>query len=51
VATSKLGNNGRYGYFPLLAIMAGLKLAINMVFMGVFLKNRNNADQEQKTVY
>jgi hypothetical protein len=38
MAISKLGHNGHYGYFPLLAIIAGLNMAINMVYMGVFFE-------------
>ena len=38
MAVSKCGHNGHYGYFPLLAIMAGIKMAINKVFMCVFSK-------------
>ena len=48
MAISKLGHNGHYGYFPLLAIMAGLNMAINMVVMGVFSKCSKNADQQPK---
>ena len=46
MAISELGHKGHYGYFPLLAIMAGLNMAINMVFMGVFSKYSKNADQQ-----
>jgi hypothetical protein len=48
MALLKLGHNGHYGYFPLLAIMAGLNMAINMVVMGVFSKCSKNADQQPK---
>ena len=48
MAISQLGHNGHYGYFPLLAIMAGLNMAMNMVFMGVFSKCSKNADQLPK---
>jgi hypothetical protein len=48
MAISQLGHNGHYGYFPLLAIMAGLNMAMHMVFMGVFSKCSKNADQLPK---
>ena len=38
MAISKLGHNSHYDYYPLLAIMAGLNMAINMVFLVVFSK-------------
>ena len=48
MAVSKCGHDGHYSYFPLLAIMADIKMAINMVFMGVFSKYSKNADQLSK---
>ena len=42
----KMGHNSHYGHFPILAIMAGLNIAINVVFMGIFSKYSNNADQQ-----
>ena len=48
MAISELGHKGHYGYFPLLVIMAGLNMAINMVFMGVFSNYSQNADQQPK---
>ena len=44
MAISKLGLNSHYGYLPLFAIMSGLNMAKNIVFMGVFSKYSKNAD-------
>jgi hypothetical protein len=49
MAISKLGHNGHYGYFPLLAIKA-LNMAINMVFMGVFFEIQQKCSSTLKTV-
>jgi hypothetical protein len=48
MAILKFGHNGHYGYFILFYIMAGLNMAINNVFMGVFSKTNKNADQLPK---
>ena len=50
MAISKLGHNGHYGYFPLLAIMADLNMAMNIVFMGVFSKCRSAAKTVSKNM-
>ena len=45
---NKMSHNSYHGHFPILATMARLIMAINMVFMGVPLKYSKNADQQSK---
>jgi hypothetical protein len=44
----KMVHNSYHGHFPILAAMARLIIAINVVFMGASSKYSKNADQQPK---